>query len=245
MKCKLTLARTCTAVARLIPLVLLFSCQNSDKPDVMVGSSEADPEFIYFDYQVKGEETNDSVTVLLQFRQDYANGRTLKLDPPSQVTLDGELLKADSTKITGAFYEIQKQVDSFAGPHTILFTGVNKTQYKETFSFQPLQLLTSLPETLPAEDLWLELAGTEPGDLVRLVLTDTVFGSEGIDRLDTLADNRLLISREDLAGLAPGPIQLFLVKETNQPLKNGTYSGGNLFSTFELRREFMLSKPID
>lgn len=245
MKSKLPLTRSVAALARMIPLVLLFSCKSEDKPDVMVGSSEADPEFIYFDYQVKGEETNDSVTILLQFRQDYANGRTLKLDPPSQVTLDGEVLKADSTKITGAFYEIQKQVDSFPGAHTIVFTGVNKTRYKETFYFQPMQLLTSLPETIPAEDLWLELSGIGPDEKVRLVLTDTVFGSEGIDRLDSLSGNRLLISREDLASLAPGPVQLFLVKETNQPIKNGTYSGGNIFSSFELRREFILTKPID
>ncbi|MBL7733316.1 MAG: hypothetical protein JNM88_19265 [Chitinophagaceae bacterium] len=230
-------------IKRLFPLLFLFACKNDDKTATSVGSSEVDQDFIFFDYQVRGEEDNDQVTVLLQYRQDIAEGSTLFLDKKSKVELDGELIPADSAKITGAYYELQKAKDSFTGTHSITFTDANGRQYKEQFSFQPLQLMTEIPASVPFGELELQLEGVEPGDEVRIVLTDTLFGSEGVDRLEVVGrDKKLVVTREEMALLAPGPIQMELVKESETPVENGTASGGRLYMSFMLRREFMLTR---
>ncbi|MBK5271605.1 MAG: hypothetical protein JJE22_11400, partial [Bacteroidia bacterium] len=88
-----------------VPVILfLFSCSSNE----IGGSKDVNPETIWFDYQVWGEEGHDNMTVMLQYRFAGENGTTLVLDEPSKVELDGEIIKADSSKITGAYYEMVK-----------------------------------------------------------------------------------------------------------------------------------------
>ena len=216
--------------------ILLAGCSNSEKKN----SSDAAPESIFFDYQIRGEEGSDVVTVLIQYRYNGENGSTLTLDEPASVSLDGEMLKGDSSKITGAYYEIQKPVEAFSGNHTIVFTNTDKTLYKEDFNFQPIKLLTEIPATWQRGDMELDLTGLEAEDFVKVIMTDTVFASEGIERIDTVRKGKLTITREEMAGLADGPIQLELIRESDSPVKKGTAEGGRLFISYGLKREFLL-----
>ena len=43
----------------------------------------------------------------------------------------GEILTADSSKRTGAFYETHKPIANFAGNHTILFKDDEGNEYKD------------------------------------------------------------------------------------------------------------------
>lgn len=220
-----------------ISLLVIAGCARNDK--------KLDPSFIYFDYTITGEEDNDSITVMLQYR-DGEGGEAVSIGDFGNVTLDGDSLPTGSTKVTGPYYEIQKPLTDFLGKHTIAFTVADNQSYKEEFMFQPLQLVTALPDSIPPGELVLELAGVEQGDMVRVLLTDTVFGSEGIDRLDTIhEDNRLVISEEDMAEFTPGPIQLELVKESEKPIEKGTDAGGRIYMSFRLRREFHLTRQPD
>ena len=79
----------------------------------------------------------EDVTVNLQYRMGGRNGTTLVLNEPSKVFFDGEQLKADSAKVTGAFYEVQKPLSSFSGKHVISFTSLDNREYKEEFEFIP------------------------------------------------------------------------------------------------------------
>mgnify|MGYP001588509514 FL=1 len=73
---------------------LVFCSCNSNE----IGKEkDVDPESIYFDYQVKGEEGDDHVTVLLQYRFAGENGTTLTIDEPGKVEFDGEVIKVDSS----------------------------------------------------------------------------------------------------------------------------------------------------
>ena len=229
--------------AAIFLLVLFSSCRNNNKDAEPGNTKDVDPEAIFFDYQVTGKEGSDLITVLIQFRYGGEFGGTLKLEEPGNVQLDGEIIKGDSTKATGAFYELQKPVEEFTGSHTIVFTSNDKKKYREEFSFQPLQLLTEIPAIVPGDSLDLKFGGLEPGDIVRVVLTDTVFGSEGITRLDTIRDeSRIVISREELESLTNGPIQIELIKESEAPVQNGTLEGGRLYISYGLKREFTLAK---
>jgi hypothetical protein len=63
----------------------------------------------------------------------------LVLNEPASVSLDGKEIPADSSKLTGAFYEVMDPVNNFSGNHSIVFTDVNKKKYEEEFSFQHLR----------------------------------------------------------------------------------------------------------
>jgi hypothetical protein len=219
-----------------IPSIFLVSCNSNE-----IGSSkDVNPESIYFDYKIWGDEGNDNLTIKLQYRFAGENGTTLLLDEPGKVELDGEVLKADSSKITGVFYEVQKPVALFSGKHTITFTAGNNKQYRESFNFQPISLANPVPTTIQRGDLVFEFNGLSDEDKVRVVMTDTSYLSEEINRVDIVKNGRLIISKEDLMALSNGPVHLEITKENERPVKKGTREGGRLSISYGLKREFIL-----
>jgi hypothetical protein len=178
--------------------------------------------------------------VLLQYRFGGENGTTLTIDEPGKVELDNADMKADSTKITGAYYEWQKPVRDFAGSHTIRFTDYNGKKYEEEFNFQPFMLGGELPDTLKTDSALLEIKGLKNGDVLNMMMTDTVFGSNGVERRVRVIDGKITITPDDIQSLAPGPIHLELELEKSQPVKNGTAEGGRIVVVYTVRREFWL-----
>ena len=219
-----------------IPSIFLISCNSNE-----IGSSkDVNPEAIYFDYRIWGDEGNENLTVKLQYRFGGENGTTLTMEKPAKVELDGEMIPVDSSKMNGAFYEIQKPIKKFTGDHAIIFTDINKKQYREKFRFQPLQLRTPLPSVLKRGKMLLEVDGMEEEGFARVILTDTSFASEGINRMYAIVNSQIIITEEDLKSLVNGPIQLELIKEEERPVKNGTREGGRLSISYGLKREFIL-----
>src|SRR5690242_16682538 len=115
----------------------IISCTSNEIGNI----KDVNPETIWFDYKVWGEEGNEDMTIMLQFRFGGSNGTTLMLDTPSKVELDGIELKADSSRMTGAFYEAIRPVKDFGGKHSIVFTNTNGKKHREEFRFQPLSLV--------------------------------------------------------------------------------------------------------
>jgi hypothetical protein len=214
-------------------LVLIISCKTGKDKEYSA------PE-LYLDYKIVATEGNDKLAVILQFKEDDENGDALPLQLPATVKLDGEALEADSSKLSGTMYEAYRPIDSFAGTHTIVFTDAEKKEYKEEFTFQPFILITTLPDTLSRQGIELELAGLAEKDMVRLMLTDTVYTSEGVNQLDSVIDSRLTITPVQLKGLKKGPVELELIREYEQPLKNAAKAGGSFVIIYSIRREFIL-----
>jgi hypothetical protein len=209
----------------------------------MGSSKDVNPDAIYFDYKIWAEEAKEDATVMLQFRFGGKNGTTLLLDEPAYVSLDGKKITVDSSKLTGAFYEVIKPVKEFTGKHLISFSDLNGKKYKEEFVFQPFKLMAEVPALLSRADLVFEFKGLNPEDYVRIFATDTSFESPGINRLDTVKNGRIIISKIDLENLVNGPINLEFYKEDEKPVKNGTKEGGRISITYGLKREFELKAP--
>lgn len=216
--------------------VVVISCGNEDKSR----GSNFDPENVFFDYKISGREADDKLTVLLQFREGGEKGHAISLADWGTVTLDGEELPGDSTKRTGFFYETNKPIVDFSGKHVINLLGNGKEEYKEEFVFERVELLTALPDTLNREELVLEFSGLYTEDYLRVLLIDTSVVNEGINRVDSLQNGRLIITAEDLQKLDSGPIQLLFFRELEKPTKNSTNSGGRILITYSLSREFYL-----
>lgn len=217
-------------------IMLIAACGTDEKRK----GELTDPESIYFDYQITGEEGNDNLTIMLRYRDGDKEGDAVSIREPGKVELDGETLIADSAKMTGTFYELHRPIDAFAGKHSIVFTSTDKKQYKEEFNFQPIVLLTALSDTIRRGDLVFEFEGLEPEDYLRVVLTDTSFNNNEINRLDTVINGKLSIPRSDLESLAPGPLHLEFIREYKRRVKNGTKQGGRLLIIYGLKRDIFL-----
>lgn len=220
-------------------ILFIFVFTSCDSNEVG-NSKDVNPESIYFDYKVSGGESDDAVTVMLQYKFAGRNGTTLVLDEPSKVELDGQEIKVDSSKMTGAFYEVRKPLKDFIGKHDIVFTNLDNKQYKEEFNFKPISLRTKVPAEIKRGDLAFDLDGLDQVDYVRVLLTDTSFASDDINWIDTVRNGRVIITKEDLKRVVNGPVQLELTKEIDKPVKNGTREGGEFSFSYGLKREFTL-----
>ena len=221
-------------------VLFLFSCTSDE-----IGSSkDVNPEAVFFDYEVWAEEGKEDVTVNLQYRMGGKNGTTLVLDEPSKVILDGEQLKVDSAKVTGAYYEVQRPLVSFVGKHTINFTDLKNKEYNEEFEFTPFSLEPDIPSTLNRGDLVFNFKGLEPLDYLSVILTDTSFTSIDINDVDTVRNGRLVIKADRLSAVINGPIHLQFYREQTLPLKKATKEGGKFIITYGLKRDFELKDAV-
>ncbi|HET9430817.1 MAG TPA: hypothetical protein VFO70_06555 [Chitinophagaceae bacterium] len=219
----------------LFPLIFVAGCG-------MDGDSRTNPRQgrLFLDYRITGDETKDDVTVLIQFRKGGINGINQELLPPEQVQLDGETLEPDSSRFTGIYYETELDVIRFTGNHIIDFTDFNNNQLRQEFSYQPLKLLNSIPGFLPRANILLHLEGLDSLDYVRVVLTDTSYTSQGINKLDTIRGGKLTIHKYELEQLKNGPIHLEIMRENEKAIKEGTRTIGRLGIYYRLSREFNL-----
>jgi hypothetical protein len=220
--------------------LFLFSCTS----DEIGNSKDVNPEAVFFDYEVWAEEGKEDVTVNLQYRMGGKNGTTLVLGEPSKVMLDGEQLKVDSAKVTGAYYEVQRPLVSFIGKHTINFTDLNNKEYNEEFEFTPFSLEPDVPSTMNRGDLVFNFKGLDPVDYLAVVLTDTSFTSDDINDVDTIRNGRLVIKADRLSALVNGPIHLQFYREQSLSLKKATKEGGRFIINYGLKRDFELKDAV-
>lgn len=221
----------------LIPILgcslLLAACFSAsrDEPAAM--------DDIFFEYSVNAEEGNDSVSVLLKFKEYDEYGQAISIEP-GKVSLDGISIAADSTPMTGPFYTLNKHIREFTGKHRIEVVLPDHKKFRDEFSFQPFSVRSPLPDTLKRAKLQLEFNGLNSGEVVRLIITDTSFTGDGIHRLDSIWNNRMLITKSDLSFLEPGPINLELTRESIQKLRNVTGAGGIISISYTIRKECWL-----
>lgn len=221
----------------LIPILgcslLLAACFSAsrDEPAAM--------DDIFFEYSVNAEEGNDSVSVLLKFKEYDEYGQAISIEP-GKVSLDGISIAADSTPMTGPFYTLNKHIGEFTGKHRIEVVLPDHKKFRDEFSFQPFSVRSPLPDTLKRAKLQLEFNGLNSGEVVRLIITDTSFTGDGIHRLDSIWNNRMLITKNDLSFLEPGPINLELTRESVQKLRNVTGAGGIISISYTIRKECWL-----
>ena len=222
-----------------IYLTTLSSCTSNE----IGNSKDVNPDAVYFDYKIYGDEKDGNMTVYLQYRMGGKNGTTLVLNEPAKVHLDGEEIKVDSAKLSGAFYQVDKPLKSFAGKHEIVFTDLNNKEHKEEFSFTPLKLKTNIPAVINRGDLAFDFDGVGQNEYIRVVLIDTSFRSRDINEIDTVRNGRIVIKSDQLRNLVNGHITLQFSKELEKPLKNGMKEGGRISISYTILREFELKAP--
>jgi hypothetical protein len=203
-------------------------------------NSNTSTDVLYADYSITGEEGAENITCLLRFYRAKNEGEALFLEPPASVSFDGTPLQADSARLSGAYYEVQKPLNGFSGTHTIIFKNAEGKEYRETFTFQPFSLTAALGKTVPRGDITLQLEGLQRGAQLQVLLKDTSFYTSDINEIDTVQNGQLIITRNALRNVASGPVTLYLFSEEERGLKNPPAGGGRLSITYSLSREFEL-----
>jgi hypothetical protein len=214
--------------------LFVMGCQTADKK---VQRDKG----IYLDYQVHAKEGDDNLTVLLQFRQDDEEKDVMVTLDPGEVRLDNKELQSDTTGAGDVFFETHQPIQNFAGTHSLLLKDIEGDEYEEEFDFQPFQLTTILADTIRRADLVFEFANLEKGGIIRVLMTDTSFINDGINRVDRAVGGRVTIPLADLDKLANGPVQLEFIREFQRPVKKSPGGGGRLLLTYSLSREFILA----
>jgi hypothetical protein len=225
----------------LVPLLLictLAACQNKSKAE---SDDEEDTGLFYYDYLISGEEGQDSVTVMLQYRQGGRSGKALALPAPTTVTLDQELLPADSTKQTGVFYEVRKPLQEFAGDHRIVVTGGSNERQEQNFSFVPFGLAAEFAEKIKQQPFAIRLTHfPDSPERIRLVIVDTSFVSKDVNEEMKIEQGEIKVTRTHLSKVVKGPVTLEIYHEHETPLKNASKTNGRLLVSYGLRRQFEL-----
>ena len=216
-------------------IIVISACINSAGPPRKI-----DFDAVWFDYRIWGEEGNDSVTVMLQFHTDGPYGPTIRIEPGGTLTFDGQKMQVDTNSLNGPIYQVTKHIRTFTGKHSIVYIDVDKKKFREDFSYKPFTLVTKIPDTISRKRFSFDFSGLDTEDYVRVLMTDTSFTSEGINRLDTLMNNRAIITREDLKALENGPIQLEFIREREKLIERDGWETGTILITYSLKREFFL-----
>lgn len=217
-------------------LLIGVACNNHEETIIR----HVDPDEVWLDYQVWGEEAKENVTVMLQFRTNYSEKDTRLLEEPAGVAFDGEDLKADSSKMTGFYYELEKPLQSFDGSHVIVFRDFEGKEHEEKFNFRPFWLEEEIPLQVSREGLTIQLEGLEKESYIRVIALDTAFRSNGINDVDTVKSGQLILSERRLKNLKNGPVHIEIFQEQEWPLKNSWKGGGRLSVSYGLKRDFEL-----
>lgn len=217
-------------------IVGLAACKNEDDT-----TTEKLTDSLYFDYSVIAEEGREMVSCLFRFREGGLDGDPVTLSETVMLTFDGLEIAADSARMAGTFYEIMLPLNQFEGEHTVLFRAPSGREYTETFYFQPFSLKNEVPANISRKNFNLELDGLAENDRIAIIMTDTAFLSNDLNRLDTVQNGMLSIPPEKLTEVTNGPVVLQLHKEENKKLKQSPREGGRLLISYGLQREFVLT----
>lgn len=231
--------KKCLWMISFAAITFLAGCLNN-KNEVK-DSKEIKANAIYFDYKIWGDEESGDITIKLQYRSGGAEGKAIGLKEPGNVEFDGEMLRKDSSRMNGVYYELSRPSKDFAGKHRIVYTNFEKNQYVEEFGFPVISLKKEMPETLNRKDLVFELDGLDTNDYVHIIFTDTFFYSRGIDKIDTIMNGRVTITQTELDNLRNGPVYLEIYKEEERSLKETSNKGGRLSLSYGLKRAFKLT----
>ncbi|RYE27019.1 MAG: hypothetical protein EOP48_34750, partial [Sphingobacteriales bacterium] len=157
-------------------VLLVAACNSGDKKSAV----SKQPSKLYMDYKVTAEDGSENVVILLQFKNKKDDDKSIVLESGSQVTLDGEVVTADSASQTGVYYEVQRPLQGFAGKHTIVLTDKEGNAYEQEFEFNPV-VLEGLPAVISRQDLKISLGNSLKEEKVQVLLTDTVFETADIN----------------------------------------------------------------
>ena len=110
----------------------------------------------------------------------------------------------------------------------------------EKFHYPVFGFREPFPEKIAVADLEIELTGLAGDDSLHILLMDTSYKSNGIDRYIRLENNKIKLTADELATLRKGPVVFDIYRDEERQLSGKNEGSGRLALSFALRRRFML-----
>jgi hypothetical protein len=201
-------------------------------------SKDVNPQTIFVDYSVLGEENDDSVTCLAQFRFAGENGTTLVLNEPSNIMIDETAVAVDSNDAMGAFYEKKFKTVSFGGLHSWKYIDGETSNYSTAFVFTPFSLKKQLPLVQGRKDsLLIELTGLQDGTVITTELSDTSSKTENVIVKNKIGNGKITIPASAWQNLSTGPVSVRLSNtiDTSLSINERPAEGGHILVNYFLR----------
>lgn len=217
-------------LAVMLLLTGLFACNSNE----IGASKDVNQDKIYMQYNVSYAEGDDEVVMNFQYRFGGAAGTTLVLNSPSQVKLDGEVLKVDSSKYGGAYYTVNKSYNTFLGKHSIQFIDINGKQFENSFEFTPFTL-ANLPATADRnKDLVFScnMNGLNQNDDIEITSVDT---DSTFHHHQSTTNGSLSIPASDLKRQKQGSISFETTIYRKIDLTKTTSEGGSMALSYRLK----------
>ena len=208
----------------------LFACNSNEIGE----SKDVNQDKIYMDYNISYTEGDDQVALNFQYRFAGPAGTTLVLNSPSQVKLDGELLKVDSSKYGGAYYVADKNYKAFLGKHSIQFTDISRKQFENSFEFAPFTLV-NLPQTADRNRdlvIYYNINGLNANDDIEINSIDT---DSSFHYHQPGSSTSVAIPAADLKRQQKNELSFEAVIYRQLPLEHTTGEGGKLMLTYRLK----------
>ncbi len=219
--------------AAILFLLIVFSACTSNE----IGESkDVAQDKIYQQYSISYTEGNEKLSVYAQFRFAGKNGTTLVLTKPSQVVFDDEIIKVDSSNVSGAYYQIQKAVAGFYNKHHFIFTDINNKKFDNDFSFDAFKLV-SLPPAVSKKqsfNLLFETTALQPGDYIE-VTTNNTDSSFSVTHEAKDGGNFIIIPAKELQRQKGNELSIEATLYRNIPLQQNTAEGGELEIKYALK----------
>jgi hypothetical protein len=120
-------------LAAAILILTALGCRSCETID----SSKLDPSEIYQEYSISAAA---KTTVKAEFRVSGATGTTVALVAPAKIEHNGKPMDENlRTVLSGTFYS--GETDGFAGSHTFVFTDSSGKQFKNSITFDPINIV--------------------------------------------------------------------------------------------------------
>jgi hypothetical protein len=225
-----------TQSKRFLPLIGLILALGACTSNEIGDSKDVAPETVYQQYNIRYNESDGKVNLHAQFRFGGINGTTLVLNSPSNISLDGQAIKVDSSKFGGAFYELERPAGQFVGSHRFVFTDINGKKYENGFGFLPVKLAVVPNTASKQQPLTLAFDGStlQPGDRIE-VSSSASDSSFSISHEVTGNQYNVAIPAAQLARQKGEKLMLDISVKRTIPLQQLTKEGGEMEYRQQLR----------
>lgn len=230
------MVRPFTRFSSILFACFLFACNT---PPVKEKVRHSNSNELYLDYRATGDEESGNVVVRLQYRLGGPEGDAVLPASPARVQWDGQVIRPDSSKLNGPYYEKIIPLNNFSR-HQVIFTSIDGKAFETPLDFPFFKLDKELPARIGRADLIIRVDGPEDLDQLQVLMTDTSFYGKGIDRVYPVKKGELYIPKTHLDALKRGPIYLELIREEDRILEQTPPGGGVLSLSYALKRELML-----
>ncbi len=205
----------------------LLSCYSTEVSD----SGNIKQSEIHMDYYCEFNAENNVADARAIFRFESWKGNTLRLTPPSSITVNNAEMEGEKEWLTGFVYRSRKMKPT--QEFIFHFTDTDNKEYNNKIVVPKIEI-KDIPKSIQkSKSLKLYWEGNPlgKGETIR-------FHLQMNDTLQISIDNKIKDSKyieikpNDLQNMVPGMANIWMERYVNKSLDESTHIGGNLSGTY-------------